>query len=103
MAICDVLCLKDEKITEQSEIQLNDGTLVNNFYVKETMVPVFQKGECVYPSEKLDEVKNRVKEGLAQLDKHLLALTEIKEHYPVVLSKELRKLKNDLIAGYNKI
>ena len=67
------------------------------------MVPVFQKGECVYPSEKLDEVKNRVKEGLAQLDKHLLALTEIKEHYPVVLSKELRKLKNDLIAGYSKI
>ena len=96
-AVCDVLCLKDETINETTEIILEDGQKVSNFYIDEIVIPVFKNGTCLYSEEKLDDVKNRAKEGISKLDKHLISLTKVEKPYPIVLSKELSKMKNDLM------
>lgn len=96
-AVCDVLCLKDETINETTEIILKDGQKVSNFYIDEIVIPVFKNGTCLYSEEKLDDVKNRAKEGISKLDKHLISLTKVEKPYPIVLSKELSKMKNDLM------
>lgn len=100
----DLICLEEETYNENSKIKLFDHMAKwkkmiltpGTYTIRELLVPVFIKGECVYNSPSVTEIKDHCERELATLwDEHRrLANPHI---VPVDLSDKLMALKNKLI------
>ncbi len=104
MAIADVLTLHDEAITE-NEYEIFDPNntwkrkTVTDFEAKELMVPIFKKGECVYLSPSLDEIKDYC---LSQIDKiwDEVKRFENPHEYYVDMSQKLWDIRYNLLSQH---
>ncbi len=99
----DLICLVDEKFNEEEELRLFDPVETwkktklpgGTYTMRELLVPVFQKGECVYTSPSVMEIReycNREKETLWAETKRF-----VNPHRVYVdLSDKLYKMKTEL-------
>lgn len=101
-AIADYLCVYDETVDDSQDIEIFDPEAtwkrktVYNYTAKELQVPIFQKGELVYKSPELSDIRDYC---LAQVD---TLWDEIKrfdnpQNYYVDLSQKLWDIKYALL------
>ncbi len=106
-AICDVLLLNDEPIPDGSPYEIFDPEhtwkrkTVEDYYVKELLVPVFQKGKCVYESPSVEEIRNFCKEQVDTLWDEVKRFENPHKYY-VDLSLPLWEIKQSLLSKKNK-
>ncbi len=103
-ALGDVVALYDEKIpldkyTLVHPVETWKKTTLENYDVKELLVPIFKKGKLVYKQPKIKETKKYCEEQFETLYPEVKRLSNPHEYY-VDLSKKLLKLKQELIALY---
>lgn len=107
-AIADVITMHDETIPEQDGYEIFDPNAIwkkkwlKNFYAKELLVPIFQKGECVYESPSLDEIRQSCKEQIETLWEETLRFENPQTYY-VDLSKKLWSTKQDILNRYTDL
>lgn len=100
----DLICLVDEKFNENDPLLLFDPAepwkktkLAGGSYtMREIMVPVFLKGECVYTSPKVMEIRDYCKQELDTLWDETKRFVNPHQVY-VDLSKKLYDIKIDLL------
>ena len=101
-AIADQLCVYDEVIDEGETLELFapeaiwKKKLVEDFTVKELLVPVFKNGECVYESPSLPEIKKYCEEQVGLLWDEVKRFENPHTYY-VDLSKKLWDIKQELL------
>ena len=106
----DLICLVDENITEDKPLLLFDPaepwkkTLLDpgTFTLREMLVPVFLKGECVYQSPKVMDIRAYCKEELETLWDETKRLVNPHQIY-VDLSAKLYDIKIDLLDQMGRI
>ena len=104
-AIADVVTLNQEKIPEGDEYQIFDPQVVwkkkkiSNFYAKNLMVQIFDKGKCVYELPTICQIRDYCKSQINTLWEEILRFENPHEYY-VDLSKDLWELKTKLIEEY---
>ena len=107
-AIADVLTLADEIIDDSKEYEIFDPIhtwkrkVIKDYYAKKLQVPIFIKGECVYKTPSLEEIR---KYSLIQVDS---LWDEVKrfnnpQSYYVDLSERLWNLKNEMIKRLDNV
>lgn len=107
-AIADVLTLADEIIDDSKEYEIFDPIhtwkrkVIKDYYAKKLQVPIFIKGECVYKTPSLEEIR---KYSLIQVDS---LWDEVKrfnnpQSYYVDLSERLWNLKNEMIKSLDNV
>ncbi len=101
-ALADVITLHDEVIDESKPYKIfhpihtwKQKTLTN-FYAKKLLVPIFVKGECVYESPNIDEIKDFTKSQVDLMWDELKRFTKPFK-YHVDLSKKLWNIKDNLL------
>lgn len=105
-AVGDLLALSNEEIDESKPYILFDPihtwkkTVLEDYYVKELQVKVFEKGQCVYSSPSIKEIRDHCKKELETLWEESLRLKNPHNYY-VDLSEKLWTLKYDLINKYS--
>lgn len=105
-AVGDLLALSNEEIDESKPYILFDPihtwkkTVLTDYYVKELQVKVFEKGQCVYSSPSIKEIRDHCKKELETLWEESLRLKNPHNYY-VDLSEKLWTLKYDLINKYS--
>jgi nicotinate phosphoribosyltransferase len=105
-AIADVLTTDEEVIDESKPYELFDSAyiwkkkIVTNFYAKELLTKIFDQGNCIYESPKLDYVKGYCKEQIDTLWDEVKRF-ENPHNYYVDLSKTLWRIKEDLLNEYS--
>ena len=101
-AIADLITLDEEPAPEGDGYEIFDQwnvwkkKKVSNFYVKNLRVPIFLKGECVYESPSLDEIKESCRKQVSDLWDETKRF-EYPEPFIVDLSHDLWELKQKLI------
>lgn len=101
-AIADLLTLENENVSELTEYELFDPDYawkrktVNNFVARQLLVPVFEKGQAVYSSPSLSDIRSYCAEQVDTLWEEVLRF-ENPHNYYVDLSKELWLEKQRLI------
>jgi len=108
MAYADILTLvsqnidTDRDITFFNELYPSHKTTfkANEYHVKELLVPIFQNGELVYESPKLDEIKKHCANEINTLYPGVKRLKNPHKYY-VDLSNRLLDLKKSLINNHN--
>lgn len=104
-AIADVITIDGEAIPTQDGYEIFDPNAIwkkkwlTNFHSKELLVPIFEKGECVYESPSLDEIRQYCKEQIDTLWEETLRFENPQTYY-VDLSKRLWSIKQDLLNKY---
>lgn len=106
--IADLICLADEVFDESGSLLLFDPIQTwkkthlapKSYTMRELLVPVFQKGQCVYQSPKVMEIQKYCKQELATLWEESLRLVNPHKVH-VDLSNELWHIKNQLLDSYN--
>ena len=106
--IADLICLVDEQYSEENSLLLFDPkdtwkkTLLapGTYTMREIMVPVFLKGECVYQSPKVMEIREYCKKELSTLWEETLRLVNPNRVH-IDLSNELWHTKQQLLDSYN--
>ncbi|MCI8646170.1 MAG: nicotinate phosphoribosyltransferase [Firmicutes bacterium] len=107
-AVADVITLDGEAIPEGDDYEIFDPRAVwkrkkvNNFYVRNLRVQVFDKGTCIYQSPSIDEIRDYCRQQISTLWEETLRLENPQVYY-VDLSKELWEMKNRLIEEYNQL
>lgn len=107
-AIADVITLAGEAIPQGDDYEIFDPRAVwkrkklNNFYVRNLRVQVFEKGNCIYQSPSIDEIRDYCRQQTATLWEETLRLENPQTYY-VDLSKELWEMKHQLIEEHNKL
>lgn len=102
MAIADLLTLHDEVIDENSPLEIFDPVhtwkkkKITNFYTKDLLVPIFEKGNLVYNNPTVSEIKNFAKTETEKLWPEVLRFENPHTYY-VDLSDSLWSLKQDLL------
>lgn len=105
-AVGDLLTLNDEEIDESNPYILFDPvhtwkkTILTDYYVKELQVKIFERGQCIYSSPNIKEIRNHCKKELENLWEESLRLKNPHNYY-VDLSEKLWTLKYDLINKYS--
>ncbi|WP_346915250.1 nicotinate phosphoribosyltransferase [Clostridium sp.] len=105
-AVGDLLALSNEEIDESKPYILFDPvhtwkkTVLTDYYVKELQVKIFDKGECVYLSPRIQEIREYCKGQVETLWEESLRLKNPHNYY-VDLSEKLWTLKYDLINKYS--
>ncbi|MDD6190742.1 MAG: nicotinate phosphoribosyltransferase [Firmicutes bacterium] len=103
-ALCDIIAFDGEEIPEQDEYEIFDPNAVwkrkkiSNYYVKNLRKQIFSKGECVYESPSINEIKKYCAEQLELMWDEMKRFENPQTYY-VDLSPDLWKLKNDMIEG----
>ncbi len=92
MAQKDLIILAHEDVEQLGLVGLD------NCYVRELQVPIFVDGQLVYEKKNLEQVKEKVKKELSSIDPEIKKLND-PWLYDVDLSKNLLKLKRDLIVS----
>ena len=101
-AIADVLTLDNESIGEEKTYSLFDPDFtwkrktVDNFVAREMLVPVFKKGEFVYNSPSLEEIKAYCNEQVSSLWEEVVRF-ENPHRYYVDFSGKLWGIKQAMI------
>lgn len=107
-AIADLLTLEDENISELAEYELFDPDYswkrktVTNFVARQLLVPVFEKGKCVYTSPDIADIRAYCAEQVDTLWEEVLRF-EYPHNYYVDLSEKLWNEKQKLIKESRKI
>lgn len=105
-ALADVLTLHHEKINEDKPLELFNPVhtwkkkTFTNFYTKDLLVPIFEKGKLVYNTPSVLEIKEFAKKEVEKLWPEVLRFENPHPYY-VDLSKELWTLKHDLLNKYS--
>ncbi|CAB1245826.1 nicotinate phosphoribosyltransferase [Clostridium sp. MT-14] len=105
-AIADLVALHDEKIDTDKPLEIFDPVFtwkrkkIKNYYVKELMVKIFDKGHLIYESPDVRDIKALVQEETSKLWPETLRF-ENPHHYYVDLSKKLWDLKHHLLGKYS--
>lgn len=103
MALADVLTLHDEVIDDTKPYEIFDPDhpykrkTLTNFVAHRLLVPVFEKGECVYDCPTLPEIQGYCKAQLATIWEEVKRF-ENPQIYYVDLSAKLWELKNQMLA-----
>ncbi|WP_195988564.1 nicotinate phosphoribosyltransferase [Clostridium sp. D53t1_180928_C8] len=104
-AIADVLTVGDEIIDDSKEYEIFDPVytwkrkLLTNYYARKIQVPIFIKGECVYKSPNLEDIRKYSLEQVDSLWDEVKRFTNPQGYY-VDLSEKLWKLKNNMIKEF---
>lgn len=105
-AIADVLANNDEIIDEDKPYELFDPEytwkrkLVTNFHAKKLLIRIFDKGNCVYESPQLKDIKSYCKEQIDTLWDEVKRFENPHKYY-VDLSKPLWEMKEMLLQKYS--
>ena len=105
--IADLICLADETFDCSNSLLLFDPVSTwkkthlapDSYTMRELLIPVFQKGKCVYESPKVMDIREYCKKELATLWEESLRL-EYPHRVHVDLSNELWHMKNQLLDSY---
>ncbi len=106
-AIADVITLHDEDIDNSQPYEIFDPEhvwkrkVVEDFYAKPLLVKIFDKGECIYESPKLEEIKAFCKQQIDTLWDEVIRFENPHSYY-VDLSQKLWNIKNDLLKQHSK-
>ena len=107
-AIADVITMEGETIPEQDGYEIFDPNAIwkkktlKNFYVRSLLVQLFDKGECVYESPSLDEIRQYCKDQIETLWEETLRFENPQTYY-VDLSKKLWSIKQDILHRYTAL
>ncbi len=105
-ALADVLTTRDEVINSEDEYEIFDPKhtwkrkKVKNFEAKELMVPIFEKGKCVYDSPNLDEIRDYCRDSIDKIWDEVRRFENPHEYY-VDMSQELWDIRYNLLSGLN--
>ncbi len=105
-ALADVITLFDEEIDEHKPFELFDPEYtwkrktLTDFYARKLMVPLFKKGECVYQSPGLKEIRDYCMSQINTLWDAVLRFENPHEYY-VDLSQKLWEVKAELLKEYS--
>ena len=106
--IADLITLDEEPAPEGDGYEIFDQwnvwkrKKVSNFYVKNLRVPIFLKGECVYESPSLKEIKESCRKQVNDLWDETKRF-EYPEPFIVDLSRDLWDLKQKLIQEHTDV
>lgn len=101
-ALADIIALDGETIQESEDYEIFDPDAVwkrkkiTNFYVKNLRQQIFEKGECVYESPSLEEIKEHCQRQLDAMWDEMKRFENPQTYY-VDLSHKLWDLKHDMI------
>lgn len=104
-AIADLLMLADEKIPDGSDYEIFDPDhtwkrkTVTNYYAKDILVKIFDKGQCVYESPDIETLRLRCKEQIETLWDEVKRFENPHDYY-VDLSPKLWEIKNKLLNDH---
>lgn len=105
-AIADLMTLRDEEIDFSKPLTLFNPIhtwkkkTVKNYYAKELMVQIFNKGKLVYDSPDVDEIKQNCKAGLETLWSEVKRFENPHPYY-IDLSTNLWELKQELLHKHS--
>ncbi len=105
-AQADLIALYDEEFDFTKPLEIFNPVytwkrkIITDYYVKDLLVQVFDKGNLVYKSPSVSEIKKFSKKELNKLWPEVLRL-ENPHIYYVDLSEKLWKLKNDMLMSYS--
>ncbi len=108
VAIADLLCVWDEELDESQPLTLFDPIetwkkkVVENYYVRELLVPVFEGGKCVYEKPHISEIQQYCKGEVAKLWDEVKRF-ENPHRYYVDLSRKLWDIKHALLENRGKL
>lgn len=106
-AIADLITLADEKINENEPYVLFNPVhtwkkkKAENFYAKELLVPIFEKGKLVYESPSVHDIRSYCQEQIDTLWDELLRF-ENPHRYFIDLSYDLWIMKQSLLNEYSE-
>ena len=106
-AIADVITLHGEEIDETQPYEIFDPDhtwkrkKLINFTAKKLMVPLFVKGECVYESPSVHELKEYCRDQIDKLWDEVKRFENPHKYY-VDLSPKLWQMKEELLAQYSE-
>ena len=106
-AIGDVLTLADEPMPDGTPYEIFDPEhtwkrkTVEDYYVKELLVPIFEKGKCVYQSPSVEDIRSFCKAQVDTLWDEVKRFENPHSYY-VDLSPKLWQIKNDLLSRNGK-
>lgn len=105
-ALGDVVALSKEMIPKDiftliDPIQEWKQTMISNYEVRELQIPIFQNGELVYQEPSLKERRKYCESQMDTLYEEVKRLEKPHQYY-VDLTKELLKLKKELIVSNTK-
>lgn len=101
-AIADVLLTDDELIPNGEDYEIFDPIhtwkrkTISNYYAKDLLTRIFDKGNCVYTSPDVHEIKNYCKEQIDTLWDEVKRF-ENPHNYYVDFSQKLWDIKNELL------
>ena len=101
-AIADVLTLADEPMPDGSDYEIFDPEhtwkrkIVTDYHAKELLIPIFQKGKCVYQSPSVAEIKQFCMQQVDTLWDEVTRFENPHTYY-VDLSPKLWKIKNRML------
>ena len=101
-ALADIIVLDGETISEDEPYEIFDPSAVwkrkkiDNFYVKNLREQIFDKGECVYESPSVDEIRDYCSQQLDVMWDEMKRFENPQTYY-VDLSYNLWRLKNKMI------
>ncbi|MGE5628819.1 MAG: nicotinate phosphoribosyltransferase [Solirubrobacterales bacterium] len=105
-AMADLITLREENINEKDIIEIFDPVYtwkkkkIKNYYIKELMVKIFEKGNCIYESPTVSEIREYAKSETEKLWPEVLRFENPHTYY-VDLSLPLWNLKQELIQKYS--
>ena len=100
----DLLCLRDEEIDESKPytlfhpVHIWKKTVVENYYTKEMLVRIFDKGKMVYDKPSLVEIRDKTEKEIEGLWKEMLRF-EYPQKYYVDLSRKLWSKKMKMLGA----
>lgn len=106
-AIADLISLSDEVIDESKSLEIFHPVYtwkrkkIKNYYVKDLMVKIFDKGKQVYKSPSVLEIRDYAEQETMKLWDEVLRFDNPHSYY-VDLSPKLWNIKNDLLNKYSK-
>ncbi len=106
-AMADLLCVHDEVIDDSKPIEIFDPDYVwkrqvlENYTVRELLVPIFVNGECVYNKPELKEIKEHCAREVATMWEEVTRFENPHAYY-VDLSTKLWNIKHSLLSNNAK-
>lgn len=107
-AIADLITLNNETIDESEPLEIFDPVYtwkkkkIKNYYAKDLMVKIFDKGNPVYESPDVMEIREFAKQETAKLWPEVLRFENPHSYY-IDLSTKLWNLKQSLLHKYSDI
>ena len=101
-ALADLLCVYDETIDTEKPLTIFDPKetwkkkTIENYYVRELLVPIFKGGECVYESPTISQIQKYCKEEVETLWDEVKRFENPHTYY-VDLSEKLWNIKHSLL------